>query len=544
MKKIILPIILPIILLIFGCGGMIQNMESIFQNEENLTLEQAETFAQEGVRIRFIESDENDNFVMTESDDGKMIYKINYDSIETPVIEKKLNGLAVAIEGIVDPRGDSSITKYIEDANIKDKQLYKLKIIRKIESSYNRLNQYKEFKKRLGIDEKTIELETKKFNNDLAIRWPGFLEERTSFEPAYVSEAKKSTKYNELKPTNSFILNNYEFYVTRDNPDYPQMTKTKATIEVLEKFDLLFTAIDINGDKKPDWIEMYQLRTDPGGLYKEGIPNKYPSIAVYKTIDKSEPTLMVYDIDVPGHPSYGIPDGFVDCLGLKSVENGLDIINKHSDIFKAVLTGRLNEKRINFEENKGEMKLYSVRPGDIIIVKYEINTDGWPLPTQQYKFDNNFVLYYKIAANDDMESTDMESKGIKIEWVAKEYHTKFEWQPVQERVVEFYKLNSQYIDKKFEMFDIFKSDTAKFSILDEGKFEERPIKYFIDENPFRIDYDYGEDRITLLDEDGDQKYEKMAKEQKISENNGLLNNDLIKKEKDDKPPAPSHYGGY
>ena len=530
MKRVFLPIFL--LFIMSGCSGMIYNMEQIFQEEENMTLEMAETFAQEGVRIRFLDSDADDNFIMTESADGKMIYKIDYNSIETPVIETKLHELTVTLEGIVDPRNKSHITKYIEDLNIKDKQLYKLKILKEIESGYTRLNKYKEFLKKLGMDEKTIEMTTKELNDGLAIRWPGFLEEKTQFEPTYVSEARK--KPDTMKSTHTFVLNNFEFYVTKDNPDYPQKDNTKKTIKELESFNLLFSSIDINNDKEPDWIEMYQLDNN-------GIPGKYPAIGVYKTIDESKPVLLVYDIDNnPNHPSYGIPDGFATTYDVK---NGLDIIKNQKPIFETVLNGRLNEKKINFEENKAEMKLYSVRPGDIIIVEYEINEDGWPLPTQQYKFNDNFVLYYKIASQEN-SITDDESEGIKIEWIAKKYHGKYEWQSVQERVVEFYKLKPEYIDKEFEKFDVFKNDTVKFSLLDEGKLEEWGIKYFIDEHPFKIDYDSGEDRITLIDEDADQKYEKMSKEQKIKENIGLENNDMIKKEKDNKPAASDYGRGY
>ncbi len=506
-----------IILFLSACKGQIYQMERIFVNEKNLTQEQAETFAQHGVRLRFVEKDEDQNLKMIEAIDGKMVYKIDYNAIESKIKAKKLHDSAMALEEILDPRNKAPIVKYINDLDIRDKQLRRLAKFKIIESRYNRLNKYKEFLEKEGFDKKTIE-SNEDIHNDLALRYLGFnLEEKTKFEPKYVTETRNKEAN---KITDTFVLKDYEFLVTRDNPDYPQKDNTKETIEVLEKFDLLFESIDINDDKNPDWIEMYRLD-------KDGARVKYPSIAIYKTISKTEPSLLLYDIDIEG-PSFGVPEGFNEDAG--GIKNGLDIINDQTVIFELVLNGRSVERKLNFIETKADMKVYTARPGDIIVMETEINVDGWPMPSTQYVFNENFVLYYKFAAPEESDDEEKPDQMLfKVEWVAKQYFAKYEWQEVQQRVVEFYKLKPEYAGKEFEKFTIFKNDIVKFSEIGKGKLEEWAIKYFIAEHPYKISYDSGEDRVTLIDEDGDQKYEKMSKEQK-TDDNGLKNNELIKKE--------------
>jgi hypothetical protein len=393
-------------------------------------------------------------------------------------------------------RDNLSFWGYINHfAPIKERLREQKTILEFKEGRYAHVIKYLEFLEKLGINTKMLK-KIGKYHDDAWISCPLVdLKKEAPFEPDYVVTAKKSDRQEVVEKRTV----SESFYLEKDNPDYPAVTKTEKTVKVMVNKSLLYRSISIDGDKKADYVEVFRLD-------KDGQPEEFPIIAAYHTLADARLTLLKLDIDEPGHPSFGVPEEFVVVY---DVESGIDIEKNHRDLILQALKGREKEKE--FELAKHEMRAFFARPGETKIAEAEINAEGWPLP-DDYSQNGNFEIFIKYVKEDKpmTAAKNMKPEPRKIEWVALRYHAPInKYTDLANRPVEFYHPAAKYAELKYDGIRI---DEKRLELYSQGQGSNLLIQYFIADKPFRIDYDSGKKRISVFDNDGDGLYEAKKEE--------------------------------
>src|SRR3989339_408780 len=139
--------------------------------------------------------------------------------------------------------------------------------------------------------------------------------------------------------------------------------------------------------------------------------------------------------------------------------------------------------------------------------KEEVNEKGWDKPIDYQHGDFEIFVKYKkrehakdesIAQNHDHDK----KNNLQVEYMALRYHKKDnKYGDIKGRVVEFYRLNEEYQKLSFDNI-VINGKVLELFIVNEAS-RRMIFEYLIEKKSFRIDYDEGEKRISIIDKNND-----------------------------------------
>ncbi len=484
-----------LVFLIVGCGPTIEGeTKRILKNQHKMTEEEASVGASHALRYYFAEKDENGNLVI-KSEDGDKCYPIDYSTI--PVHQKidKLKETIDLINTLRDERNlNPGLIRYLKNFPDMIKRVERQKIAYEWQlGRYTRVERYIDFLKKLGLSSFLIEKNSKLKDGAYVGNVLVDLKKDLVFKPKYFILAEKDGRISFLEK----IVMDWDYELEKDNPDYPEKDPTHKTIWEKKKVKLLFQTIDINDpvDNKADCILVYRLN-------EAGEPEEYPVISVFHPINSSLLKVALIDADKSGNPSFGVPDSFKDVYNVKK---GSDLISSYRGLIDEILNPS-KDKNESFAFTREEMKVFLTKPGESAVVREEINNSGWKVPIS-YKFVSNtginnyqvFIKYKKEKGDDDKKL-----KPKKIEWIAFKYHSPDSKHiNIEGRVVEFFKPQKEY-DLEFTKITV---EDKEIVLFPKGKAAiQLLVSTLKKKNPYRIDYDFGERRMTIEDKNDDGVY--------------------------------------
>ncbi|OGF27231.1 hypothetical protein A2331_03615 [Candidatus Falkowbacteria bacterium RIFOXYB2_FULL_34_18] len=477
-----------------SCGTLEEEAKKIFKETYGMNEYEADTGAAQVILKDKARKDSNGKMIIEIDENGNSGYAINYEAFSVEEKLKQINDLLETTNTLLDPRQtnpSSEIGKYLKNhPEIKKRIEYQKTILEENASRYTRICQYIAWCKMIGINVEQME-NFKKWKNDNVVLYPGTdLEKETNFIPEYVKRALENKRAKTLEE--AIIEKTWMEEV--DNPDYPDKDKIHKKIWETKKVKLIITITDIDSDKKGDYLHIFRL--DP-----DGKAEKYPIISIYHKIDSDNMSILSIDLDRPGDPSFGIPDEF-SVVYISSIE---DFQKNQQETLKKAINGRKEEKKFTYNEQK--MKAYFAQPGKIEIAQEEVNEKGWDKPIDYQHGDFEIFVKYKkrehakdesIAQNHDHDK----KNNLQVEYMALRYHKKDnKYGDIKGRVVEFYRLNEEYQKLSFDNI-VINGKVLELFIVNEAS-RRMIFEYLIEKKSFRIDYDEGEKRISIIDKNND-----------------------------------------
>lgn len=489
------------ILMLTSCATLEDQARDILKSKHGMNEYEADTGAAQVVLMDKVKKDPNGKLIIETDENGNSGYVIDHEIFTIQAKKEKIEQLLAETKKWLDPRQTdpgSSIGRFLRNyPAVKERLQKQVVTMEEALSRYTRICQFIEFSQKMGVDIERME-NFKKWKNDNVVLYPGTdLEKEINFLPNYVEQAIKDGKTRILRE--SILESRWD--EKTDNPDYPNKDKINKTLWVTKEVKIKITAYDVNEDKECDYLHVFRLNSD-------GSPEKYPIIAIYHTINGNTVNVLAMDLDRPGHPSFGIPDRF-EIAPISSVE---EFFTKKQDTLKTVLNGRDEEKKFIYNEER--MKTYFCQPGTIKTVKEEINEKGWDKPIDYAHGEFQVFIKYKKLEMPKKEDGDKKiSIARQIEWIALQYHQKGnKYADINGRVVEFYRPNDTYRELSFDGITIRKTMLELFIA---GKPSQRIlIQYLMEKDPFQIDFDEGEQRITIIDKDNNGTLETRTMQKK------------------------------
>ncbi len=473
----------------FSCSTVETKTREILEQEYKMTREEAKTGAAHALRLDRAKKDPNGKLIVERDKDGKGYYPIDYSSV--PIDDKidKLKEIIEMLDYVRDERKLGPQDRQFLDrfTQIRKRFARQRGIIKWQLRRYNRIKMYKEFRRKIGFRAGDLD-KNKKLGDSAYVTCPLVdLEKDTVFKPDYVRLTEKEGRVYFLEK----LTIDWNYWVQESNPDYPQKDPTKEKVWREKTARLLFETVDVDvpPDRKADYVMVYRLD-------KNGQPEKYPVISVFHSMDSRYLNLATLDFSKSTDASFGVPDQIVN---IAAIQKGSDLIETQRDFINLILNPEC-KNREKLALNREKMKVYLAHPGQFKSSEGEINEKGWTVP-MAYRIAgkmgevDNFKAFMKYKV-------DKEKKTVKIDYIALKYHVTYsEYIDVAGRVVEFYRVGPDFKDInvasagiKGKEVTIFPKNKPAIQIL---------VNSLISPKPYKVEYDSGDERITLIDTNGD-----------------------------------------
>ncbi|MBU1091587.1 hypothetical protein KKA27_01875 [Patescibacteria group bacterium] len=485
---------------LYSCGPTIEGeMKRILKEKNNLTEEAASTGAAHGLRLYRAKKDSEGKLLIETDRDGNKYYPIDFTSVSTEEKIEKLKEITEIIRSLKDERkldaSDRQFLEYFPQAMKRlERQRFGLEWQLK---RYARVKARREFLSILGLPGEKIDKD-KKLRDSAYVTCPLVdLEKDIVFKPEYVILAEKENRMNTME---KFAVD-WDYLVEEDNPDYPEKDPTKTKIWKNKTAKLFFQTVDIDNppDRKADYIMVFRFD-------KQGNQEKYPAISVFHSINGNDMTVVVVDVDDSNGTSFGVPDHFTN---VNDVKKGSDLMSKHPELIEMILVSNLKENGQGFKFAKKKMDVFLSQPGQIEVVGAEINKEGWSVSGKYKVVDktgkvNNFKVFIKYKNDKDTKKNES-NFARDIEWVAFKYHSPIsEYMEIEGRVVEFYRVKKDFDGVRMTKINIKGKEVTLFP---ENKVAiQMLVSTLVKDGPYRIDYDSGDQRSSIVDTNGDGVY--------------------------------------
>src|SRR3989344_3045519 len=456
-------------------------VKRMLTEEYSMTEEQAMVGVGGALRYRF----------MTERD-GKL--EFNYHSLKLEDVLSKQRDMKQSLQDILNPN-DAETRRFVDLFNQRahferEEQKVDYRIDRfSLVLTYDKFVRLMKSQRR-GNDSVGITNPYPQGLTDLDIMFAGTnLARLLQFTAKYVDDAKAGNRLNQIEN----LVMSVQYEEEEPNPDYPQVDPNNATRWVQRSRALRIMSFDCDTqpDHRADYIEVYRIGDD-------GTPEANPAIKVFKSQGSSTLDVAVLDRNPANQRGHGTPD---DVESLSFIERGSELYDSRRDLLESLFKTPEVERRQLPKEAPIEAEI--VRVGELGQQEFQISTDGWSCPLE-YRVGNNYSLWVKFK---DEESHDHANpRPREIEYVAKRYFVPGSSSDVQARVVEFYRVKPEFaqrvrlvtVNNETKMLEIVREGEAAQKGMD-SLFLERDRNDLV--TPFRIDYDSGNLRISLLDRD-------------------------------------------
>ena len=277
------------------------------------------------------------------------------------------------------------------------------------------------------------------------------------------------------------------YYEQEENPDYPKKDPLNSKIVVKKERKIRLQTYDFDKpkDNKGDYIEVYRLMED-------GNPESRPAVKIFKPEYSSGLSVLVIDYDKEIEKSgFGIPDEVKEVLG---ISKGSDLYLRSQETIESLFNERKKEKPPEATPESPPMRAEIVEVGEIKSEEYEINVEGWTVP-YNLSGGKNYDLWVKFKKEGPKEDEPKE-----IEYIAKRFHASGDRKAdSQGRVVEFYRPEKQFLEGILMIEKNDKKHVIKVRKAD-GPIMEYVDSSILEEKPFKIEYDLGEFRETIEDQ--------------------------------------------
>ncbi|MBI2672024.1 hypothetical protein HYX16_03770 [Candidatus Woesearchaeota archaeon] len=451
-----------------------KEFEKIARKEYSFTPDQVDVLVIGGLRKRYgIQKEVGE----------KLTFQPNYSVISLEdrlmFLEERLNRINLMLNS-----KDKYDIDYIDGHNLRA-HLEKTKKINEYFISRNKLAiLYKEFRDLMNEPKDNSEyyIPVESFS-DLEIIFPGNdLSRKLKFTTKSVEKGLKEE--NIIEDLEVKVI----YYEQEDNPDYPKKDPNNSRVVVKRERKIRLRTYDFDKDNKEDYIDGYRLREDE-------TPESKPAVKIFKPLHSSELKVLVVDYDRETNKSgFGIPDEIKEVSG---ISKGSDFYLGSQETIESLFREMTKEKTLEAITDLPPMKAEIVEVGEIKPDEYEINVEGWTTP-DNYKLNGgkNYDLWIKFKKEDLKEDEPKE-----IEYIAKRFHAPGNKDSdSQGRVVEFYRPRKEFLEG---ILMIEKNDEKHLVKIRKAN---GPIMEYVDssvlegENPFKIEYDSGDFRETIEDQ--------------------------------------------
>lgn len=482
---------------LISCATVESETRRILEQDYGMTKEEAKTGAAHALRLHRAKKDSSRKLVIEKDEDGDKYYPIDFSSISIEEKIEKIEEILELLKLVEDERklssGDKQFLDYfpqITERLTRQRNIFEWQI-----SRYAHVQRYGEFLLQFGLPGEELEKE-KKLRDSAYVTCPLVdLRKDLVFKPQYVLLAEKEGRRDLLER----IVIDWDYMSEESNPDYPEKDPTKDKIWKKKTTKLLFESIDVNvpSDRKADYVMVYRMD-------KNGNPEKYPVISVFRRMDSKHLTLALLDFSKSSDTSFGVPD---QIMTIQTIEKGSDLVEHQRDFIDIILNPDSRKENGKFKFNEKKMEVFLSQPGELEVSEGEINEDGWNVPLA-YKVANkmseakNFEVYIKYQRPEVEDGKNYEKK---IEHAVFKYHSaSSKYIDAEGRVTEFYKPKKDFqdliiakINIKGKEITLFPKDAQAIQLL---------ANSLISEKPYRIDYDFGKERISIIDKNGDGVY--------------------------------------
>lgn len=483
MRKLVIgAIALAAALGIAGCRKTFDTeVKRILMDDYSMTEEQAMVGVGGALRYRF----------MNERD-GKLAF--NYHSIRLEDVLARQEGMKNSIQQLLDP-ADAETRRFIDLFNQRG---HLEREEQKIDYRIDRFSLVLTYEKFVRLmknqparnDPAAIKNPYPQGLTDLDILFARTeLSRILQFTAKYVEDAKAANRLSQVE--NLQISVQYE--EEEPNPDYPQVDPNNATRWVSKSRALRIKSFDCDAiaDHNADYIEVYRLAAD-------GTPEAHPAMKVFKSQGSSTLDVAVLDKNPASQRGHGIPD---DVVELSFVRRGSELYDSHRDTLESLFKTPQAERRQLPKEAPIEAEI--VRVGELGSQEYQTNQQGWTCPLE-YRVGNNYSIWVKFKDEENHDHTNPRPR--EIEYIAKRYLVPGTNQDVQARVVEYYRVKPEFA-RNVRLASV-NNATKMVEIVREGEAAQRGIdSLFLERGqndqivPYRIDYDSGNLRISIVDRD-------------------------------------------
>ncbi len=475
-RKKLLSTIAGIGLFASGCGpNWIDKVTDIGQRDYDFTHDQAETSLVTASRKRF--------FI---EKDGKLVpnfKKIKLDDLIALEQEKQSD-----IDGLLDYRWD--FQKLFEKYGVREKLEKREEVVDFSLRTYREIVLSKQFKEKMGFSNNHKKKNKIYYSYNLGTLWP-FDDKGFSFSPKYDSKAKVRKILEEI----DFSI---KFEKKIKNPEFPKKDKIKKHLWIPAQAGIKIVSEDLNDptDRNSDVITVYRKN-------ENGILESKPAIKVYKPMGKDFLSVAVVDLDRETEKGYGEPDLVLD-VRVRSEDEGKEASEFYRDygyLFKKLFEDKTKYRRIKPIEDK--MRIEIVEYGDLdnrLWVEDKVTGFAVPFEYVNDRKDNfNLIVHYKERENQEEPEDPFAPKEIDF-FVKKYYDPEKSWKDVKGRVIEFCRLKDQYKPEDITDIVIYNRKWMLLTLKD-GTPKRGLFNMFLEENPFAIEYDYGDCRFRIEDKD-------------------------------------------
>jgi len=480
MRKLFKNLALTASLLTLGTG-CIRNYESRMEEElraKGFTEEQAEVGAVMGLRELLMEEKEHEN--------GTVTYEFNYGGVNVDDIAAKVAHIHQDLENLMRDRRDIEKEKFLKTFDLEEHFEHQKEIYGYLDDKISEKRLHLEFLDMMGVrhekenDDPHVVIEDERYS--LGTFFPSRV---LSFDAPYVEKARREGKLQRNSDAVvERIVQEYMFLRKVRNPDYPQTDPNNEFIFREQKIYLELVSYDLDGDneKRVDYIEFFRLKD---GLARE----RHPALKVFKPTTSSNLIVYVADNDFESDQrGFGRPDKVGYVWG---VNTGSDLLLKHQDVIKFLF--HREEEDTPVQIDKPLRQTYIVRAGEHLFVEYDTNVNGWESNLPSYK-EGDHKKWENIETHVHYDSKDKKVK--KIDEIC------LEFLECGERVVEFYHLREPY--SGWQLSKVSVNGDGVVELFREG---EPAAKYMlrdvVEEKPYRIDFDVGDKRWSIFDNDND-----------------------------------------
>lgn len=464
MRNALPTIILGSALLLTGCRPKTfeTELEAILQNEYKMTIEEAKVGVVKG---------ERDLFLTRTEKNGKEEYNPNYNSVTITERIEQMKSMSKDVDELLS-YNDEEIVQLVDEFKIREQLQKDERVIQFNLERYTIVSLYQDFCKLMGIEKDVAPVNETK----LLCPWIS-LENLLQFDAKYVEDARKT-----MVPFDDFILT-YKFVQEIPNPEYPHKDNTKATIKVPKEVALRLVSYDLDSprDYNPDYIEVFRGK------------EKKPAIKIFRSTGSTTLDVYVVDTDKEGERGYGSPN---EIGNISQVIRASDVYDNHKELLIKIFAEKIKPKRMRPIENEKIIRIVKVGELQSDPWRYDY-TNGFAVPLE-YNFGNNYLVAYKFKS---LQKKDKKNKqGRELEWFAHRWiaHNTIPEQDITGRVITYHRVKPEYAK------DVLSANISgqhvtltRLGMPDVAG----DISLFIEKIPYKISYDWGDNRYQIENKD-------------------------------------------
>jgi hypothetical protein len=433
-------------------------------------------------------------------------YQILFQRMSKELVEQRFGKFLDDFNGILDPKNQEN-ARFIEFFNMRKELEHKERVykavydrlrVARLADKFEELNGTSSY---YGADAWRVKGYNIKqiFGNDFA----------DSFKNQMIETARREGRLEQIEHIIWFA--DQQLAEKQSNPNNPTDPNDFIWLPRRRGVELTNYKILTKGEKPFDnngnYIEGVRLELAVNGNNLSIKKESKPALRIF--MERDGKGIMIMDKDVEGKDvGFGLPD-LVETIQVASADN---LIRASSNILERLFEEKQSHKRVYPKYPPIQLQIAQVSDQSF----WEVAADaaGWKVPLEyRSKQEDNYNVKLKVEREKLADGS--VGKYMTIKYLVKEWTSgNNRYQPSRGNVVEYYKMRPPFDTKVVHAQVLMNDDTKKISIvLQNGKEEKGTIapganNVFIADKPYTIIYTAGQKRYTLVDEDGDGKYEK------------------------------------